>query len=332
VRTLVAGVADAPSGSAALIEPEALAVARVADATAVAGLMRRFQHALDPDASDEAALARYERRGLTLSPLPDGMVSISGLADEVTGSMLMTAIDAASPLVSGDRRTAAQRRLDAAAELARRFLASPDSPRVGGGHAQVIVTVDHETLSAETGPAGSPGATLSWVGPIAGSTARRLACDADVSTVFIDKHGRVTAERHDRRYFTVAQHRAMIARDGDRCAVPYCDRPVAWADGHHLVTWQSGGPTTTDNGALPCAAHHTLLHEGGWTLERLVDGRYLMRHRDGKVIGPEAHPPGHNRPAPRGRRQPGRGDRARPPPRMSHRQRDTETFQGPSER
>jgi hypothetical protein len=92
--------------------------------------------------------------------------------------------------------------------------------------------------------------------------------------------------------------KAMIARDGDRCAVPFCDRPISWADGHHLHDWALGGPTSIHNGALPCAGHHTMCHEGGWALIRQPDGRYLFRHRDGKTIGPQPYPPGHNRPPP----------------------------------
>ena len=81
VRAIAAAVADAPAGAAALIEDEALAVATEADPRAVAALMGRFAHALDPDAADAAALARYDRRGLTLCPLPDGTVHLRGLAD-----------------------------------------------------------------------------------------------------------------------------------------------------------------------------------------------------------------------------------------------------------
>lgn len=146
---------------------------------------------------------------------------------------------------------------------------------------------------------GSPGGTLSWVGRIAGSTARRIACDADVTTVVLDPDGEVMSAATERRYFTPAQRRAMIARDGDRCIWPWCDRPVVWSDGHHLQWYSSGGATTVENGALPCAAHHKSLHEGGWTADRLPDGRYLVRHRDGRSLGPEPHPPGHNRPPPR---------------------------------
>lgn len=299
VRAIAAGTDEAPGGAVALIEDEALAVARAADPRHVAALMRRFAHALDPDGADASALARHDRRGLTLSALPDGSVHVRGLADEVTGALLMTAIDAAGPPVPGDRRTAAQRRLDSLADIARRFLATRGAPTTGGGHAHLIVTVDAGTLAGTGGDDDSgPGGTLARVGPVAGSTARRVGCDADVTTVAVDGTGGAEVVARERRFFSWAQRKAMIARDGDRCAVPFCDRPVSWADGHHLDAWARGGPTSTRNGALPCAAHHTMLHEGGWSLHRLPDGRYLVRSRDGRTIGPEPCAPGRNRPPP----------------------------------
>jgi hypothetical protein len=297
-QVIAAAVADAPAGAAALIEPEALAVAVEADVRAVAAVMRQFQHALDPEDADRAAVARYGRRGLTLAPTLDGTVALSGLADEESASVIATALDTAAPLITGDTRTPAQRRLDAITDICRRFLAAPDTPRDRGGRPHVIVTTDDSTLRGE---APSPGATLSWVGHITASTAHRVACDAQLTTVTLGPDGEVTQTRTDRRYFTPAQRRAMIARDGDRCIWPWCDRPAAWSDGHHLQHWARGGPTTVTNGALPCTAHHTALHEGGWTATREPDGRYTMRHRDGRTIGPDPHPPGHNRPPPHGR-------------------------------
>jgi hypothetical protein len=114
--------------------------------------------------------------------------------------------------------------------------------------------------------------------------------------VLLGPDGAVTATRTDRRFFTFPQRRAMIARDGDRCPWPWCDRPATWSDGHHLVWATRAGPTTVANGALPCPGHHTMCHEGGWTLHRLPDGRYTATHRDGRTLGPEPHPPGRNRP------------------------------------
>ena len=350
-RVIATGIAGAPPDAVALIEPEVVHTATRADLRATAAVLRAFRHALDPDAADAAALARYERAGITLTPTLDGPLAIHGTADEVTGALLATAIDTAGPLVTGDKRTAARRRLDALADICRAYLADPAAPRQGGGgHPHLLITIDHHThttdhhdgvvcdlgprepaddeltddeltadkLTAETGaetgaPAdeaadagdpggwgGSPGGTLSWIGRIAGSTARRAGCDAQHTIVTLGPDGEIIEAATARRFFSQAQRRAMIARDGDRCAVPYCDRPISWADAHHLIPVGRNGPTTVANGAIPCDGHHTLLHEGHWQLHRLPDGRYLMHHPGtGRTIGPEEHPPGHNRPAPR---------------------------------
>lgn len=303
-QVIASGVVDAPAGAAALIEPEALAVAREADVRAVSSVMRMFAHALDSDDADREALRRYERRGLTLAPTLDGTLAISGLADDVSGAVIATAVDTAVPVVTGDGRTPAQRRLDGLVEICQRYLASPDAPRQGGGgHPHVIVTMDAATLAgpepgADGSQTGSPGAVLSWLGHIPGSTARRIACDAEITTVRLGPDGEITETGTERRFFTIPQRRAMVARDGDRCIWPWCDRPVSWADGHHLKWSSHGGPTVVANGALPCAAHHTALHEGGWTAHREPDGRYVVRHRDGRIVGPEPHPPGRARPRP----------------------------------
>jgi hypothetical protein len=317
-RVIATGITGAPAGAVALIEPEAVHTATHADLRATAAVLRAFRHALDPDAADAAALARYHRAGITLTPTLDGPLAIHGTADEITGALLATAIDTAGPLVPGDTRTPARRRLDALADICRAYLADPDTPRRGGGgHPHLLITLDHHPAAtdhtADTpdtpdhggdsgtgGWSGSPGGTLSWIGRIPGSTARRAGCDAQHTLVTLGPDGEITEAGTTRRFFTHAQRRAIIARDGDRCPAPYCDPPISWADGHHLIPVSRNGPTTVANGAIPCDGHHTLLHEGHWQLHRLPDGRYLMHHpTTGRTIGPEEHPPGHNRPTPR---------------------------------
>ena len=297
-RLIATQTADAPPGAVALIEPEALMVARAADPGAVAGVMRQFRHALDSDRADEAAVRRYERRGVSLSTTLDGMVVGSLLLDAVAGAVVLTALSAASAPVSGDSRGACQRNADALTDICRQSLSSVEGRKSGGGHPHVIVTVDANSLATAPGSGGSPGAMLGWVGPVNTTTAQRVACDADVTVVAVGGPDGAREIGRSRRFFTTSQRIALIARDGDRCAVPYCDRPVIWSDAHHLRAWTNGGPTVVDNGALPCAAHHTMLHEGHSTLRRGDDGRYLMSHPDGRTIGPEPHPPGHSRPPP----------------------------------
>ncbi len=143
-RVIATGIAGAPAGAVALIEPEVVHTATHADLRATAAVLRAFRHALDPDAADAAALARYERAGITLTPTLDGPLAIHGTADEVTGALLATAIDTAGPLVTGDTRTPARRRLDALADICRAYLADPDTPRRGGGgHPHLLITLDH---------------------------------------------------------------------------------------------------------------------------------------------------------------------------------------------
>ena len=307
---------DAPAGAVTLIEAEAVQTATDGDVRATADLMRAFQHALDPDAADAAAVRRYERAGLTLSPTLTGVTVISGTADESTAAVVAAAVHAAGPPVRGDGRTAARRRLDALADICRHCLDSPDTAsagRTGRHRSQLVVTLDGAGLAAApAAPAqapaaastdtASPGGTLTWAGWITASTGRRLGCDSLATFVRLGPDGTVVEAGSQRRFFTAAQRRAIVARDGDICCAPHCDRPVAWADGHHLVPVEVGGPTTIANGALPCEAHHLMLHEGHWQLDRLPDGRYRLVHpATGKTLGPEPSRAGHSRPPPRPR-------------------------------
>lgn len=314
-RLIARDALDAPAGAVSLIEPLALAAARESEPREVAEVMRAFRHALDPDAADEAAVRRYDRRGLSAATTLDGMVAGRFLLDPVLGSALLTALDAAAPLVNGDRRSSPQKRADALGDIVRHFLASADAPRTAGAHPHVVVTKTRGPCAPQTGrrpagdgaapteaSAGSGGSTVSWVGLVPDSTAERVACDAQVTIVGVDTDGEARDVSTTRRFFTWVQRLAMIARDGDHCPWPWCQRPVWWADGHHIRAWQVGGRTTVANGALPCEGHHIFLHEGHWTLERLRDGRYLARYRSGRVIGPEPHRrPRGMRPPPRRR-------------------------------
>jgi hypothetical protein len=200
-RLIARHTADAPDGAVALIEPEALKVARAADPSVVAGVMRQFGHALDPDRADEAAVRRYDRRGVSVATTLDGMVAGTLLLDPVAGATVLTALSAASPLVAGD------------------------------------------------GPAPRSATPMPW--------RRSARGDADVTVVAVGGSEGVREVGRTRRFFSTAQRIAIMARDGDRCAAPYCDRPAIWSDAHHVVPWAQRGKTDIDNGALPCAAHHT---------------------------------------------------------------------------
>jgi hypothetical protein len=62
-----------------------------------------------------------------------------------------------------------------------------------------------------------------------------LACDARVRRVLLGPTSAV-----------IDVGRALRARSGG-CEWPGCDRPVAFANAHHLVHWGHGGGTDMDN-------------------------------------------------------------------------------------
>jgi predicted restriction endonuclease len=43
---------------------------------------------------------------------------------------------------------------------------------------------------------------------------------------------------------------------------------MTWCEVHHFRQVLFGGEMTLDNGMLVCAAHHRMLHEGRWSVER----------------------------------------------------------------
>ena len=54
----------------------------------------RLVHCFDRDRADEQAIRRLERRGLSVAETYDGMVSVNGLLDPVSGALLLTALNA----------------------------------------------------------------------------------------------------------------------------------------------------------------------------------------------------------------------------------------------
>jgi hypothetical protein len=99
--------------------------------------------------------------------------------------------------------------------------------------------------------------------------AKLLLCSGFIRRIILDPTtGKVLDVGRAQRRFTRRQWRALVIRDGG-CVFPGCDRKPKWCDAHHLDFWdEHDGPTDLDNGCLLCRRHHTLIHHGGWRLER----------------------------------------------------------------
>ena len=58
-----------------------------------------------------------------------------------------------------------------------------------------------------------------------------------------------------RRFFTGATRRAVEVRDRT-CFHPSCDEPAERCQVDHVVPYEAGGPTTTENGRPACGFHN----------------------------------------------------------------------------
>jgi uncharacterized protein DUF222/HNH endonuclease len=250
--------------------------------------IERWRQLADAAHEDAAAERRYERRGLHVSPMLDGMVRVDGELDPETGQTVVTALrsmqDAWARSSGIDLRTPAQRRADALGEICRRYLDSPERPSIAGERPHVTVTVDLEALEGRAGRR----CELDDAGRIPADAVRRLACDASVSRVVLDPRSEPLDLGRRTPVVPASLRRAVVVRDGG-CRFPGCDRPQSWCDAHHILHWADGGETSLANLVLLCRPHHRRLHRG--FAVRRSDDRFVFRRPDGTVLDDRA-PPG----------------------------------------
>jgi hypothetical protein len=145
---------------------------------------------------------------------------------------------------------------------------------MGGGresstadHYQVMVHVDERALRGEqTEGEGPPKSDL----PI--ETVRRLCCDSGLIAVTEDKQGNPLNVGRKHRMVQPALRRALVSRD-KCCRFPGCTHEK-WLDAHHVKHWADGGDTSLTNTLLLCSKHHRLLHEGGFRINKGVEGAW----------------------------------------------------------
>jgi hypothetical protein len=259
---LIARTAD-HVGAAAVRKEESslLQAAQTRDPGQFVSVARNFEHRIDAEGALNEANRAHARRYLHLGEPQDGMVRIDGLLDAEGGAAVRTALQAFMKPSKNDERSHGQRQHDALIALC---LQRAGSRRDGAGpRPQLIIRASLDTLA---GIPGAPAGELDGGGTVPAATVQRIACD----TALLRITGRGELEHelsHATRTIPPSTRRALEARD-QHCVFPGCDRPLIWCDGHHMVWWIKGGPTTLPNLALLCRRHHRMVHEEGWTLER----------------------------------------------------------------
>jgi hypothetical protein len=138
-------------------------------------------------------------------------------------------------------------------------------------HYQVVLHVDESALRGGAGRSDLPIETV-----------KRLCCDGSVISVVENEHGKPLDVGRKQRTVSTSLKRALWSRDRG-CSFPGC-RNTRYVDAHHIHHWADGGDTSLENLTLLCTHHHTLLHEGGFTIHRDSGGGIYFRRPDGRVI------------------------------------------------
>jgi len=280
-------------------EETLLHCARARTASQVEKLVRQYRRANVVEESDRA-LEQQRGRRLTAYFDNDGMLVVRGRLAPEQGALLMKALEVSTdelrqgqdgsaepsseqPTAEGEPVDAPggdQLRADALVRVAERAL-DADAARVSDtDKVQVVVHVDAEVLADPT----ADGRCDLEEGPaLAARTVRRLACDATLRAMAHGPAGDLTAGRKTRAVSTPLR-RALLARDGTRCAFPGCG--CRGSDAHHVQAWAEGGATVLANLISLCRRHHTFVHEGGYRVEALPGGRFRFLRPDGREVVP----------------------------------------------
>jgi hypothetical protein len=204
---------------------------------------------------------------LDLDTLTDGFLKTAVDANTAIKRSLLSTPDEPEPdAETADRRPLAQRRVDGIRLVATKAL-KVDDGQVGGTAVTMLVTITEEALRSGLGTAQLPDCGSE----IPASIARMLAADAEIIPVVLGGRSQPLDLGLGRRFFSQAQRRAMVIRDGG-CVGPGCDAPPSWCDGAHIRP-AGTGPTDLDNGVLLCWRCHLLHDVQRWRLDR-IDHRW----------------------------------------------------------
>jgi len=111
---------------------------------------------------------------------------------------------------------------------------------------------------------------------------KRLCCDGHAVILGEDENGEPLNIGRKTRTVPTAIKRALMARDKS-CAFPGCHH-TRFVDAHHIQHWSAGGETSLNNLLLLCSRHHTLVHEGGFAIERDYQDQWFFKRPDGRAV------------------------------------------------
>ncbi|MDR7158066.1 DUF222 domain-containing protein [Arthrobacter sp. BE255] len=283
----------------ARIEQDLTRTAATADPDFLTRVARRWADTLDADGTEPSEETLRHTQGAFIRKPRHGLHHLEIFATTDQYEHLLTVMNTAtnprttSPDTSGadkgtvsgsgagdiwqdneidlDRRTRSQKQLDGIIGAVKAGLNTTTLPTTGGNRPQIIATINYQDLFPDPGTDAAPEETATgtgtfvFTGPVAATTLRKIACDADIIPALLGTHSEILDLGRKTRLFTPAQRTALTARD-QGCTFPNCTTPAPWCEAHHITYWSHDGPTDLNNGALLCTHHHHLVHKEQWTI------------------------------------------------------------------
>ncbi|MCG8370964.1 MAG: HNH endonuclease [Proteobacteria bacterium] len=168
--------------------------------------------------------------------------------------------------------TWSKRQADAFVTMVKSFLAGGVCEGSAPDTYLVNVHVDQSALKGDPGRSSLPIETV-----------RRLCCDGPAVTIVENGKGQPIHIGRKSRVLTEAIKRIVRARDNDCCRFPGC-RNRRFLHFHHVDHWANGGESCPGNILMLCTRHHSLVHEGGFRIEKDFNDAWYFIRPDGVAV------------------------------------------------
>ena len=237
--------------------------------------------ATSPDSGSASERSSVEEF-LSLWQDDDGSFRLSGRLDADAGMIVQAALDEARDRLF-QRGDFGAGLAEALVEMAQASLDSVADPaRRSRFRVNLFINTDSDArnMADERNMADAAG----WNVPDA--IRRYLTCNGTVTPVFLENGLPVSVGRS--QYVVPARTRTVIEhRDRGACRVPGCDATLG-LEVHHLIHWEHGGRTDTDNLLLVCGKHHRMHHRGRLDITGNADrpDGLEFRNQHGRIIIP----------------------------------------------
>jgi hypothetical protein len=256
-------------------------------------LRRRARALKDPPAGDQPSEAERQKESswFSMRPKGSGLWDLAGELDPERATVVHDRLQARARHLAGDETITSNHWAQALYDLTTGTTGDGPAPRMGIGYIVDAATLFHPRSA--TSPGGARGQATStstandgrgtvvaetWHGePVEAAAVRRLACDADLYAIVVDRLGRSGPVGRTHRAATRDQRLAL------RALYPSCPldgaTPFSRCEIHHVnLAFEAGGDTELPNLVPVSDEWHHRIHDRGWTLTMDAD-RTLHLHR-----------------------------------------------------